>query len=265
MPMQALEHFDAAMARADHLMQLYDILRDSRARGIRSDWAKSFKAFMGWPAGEVIERVDGKDWNSMLILREAVGVDRSKFTHDYLSELLRAAIVAAVSALDRYVHDAVLQHCWSLLSRAEKDVPKELRNLAVPVLTTKRALEKQRAEPTSRPGHLVKAAIQEQLHKEHTFQKPDDISKAARMLGVTDFWGKVATEMPGPPQKAEVIEQLRQIANRRNLIVHEADLVRKTKAKQVTLRDIGRKEAEHWIDWIRHFVAAMERVVRAAV
>lgn len=262
---QAQKHFDAAIIRTDHLIRLYDILRDSRARGIRSDWGTNFKAFMGWPAGEEIERVDGKDWNSMLILREAVGIDRSQFAHEYLSELLRAAVVATVSALDRYVHDAVLEHSWSLLSRAEKDVPKALKRMTVSVLATKKALEKQRIDPKSRPGHLVKAAMQAQLHIDHTFQKPDDIVKGAKMLGIDNFWTKVATEMPNAPPKIDVINKLKVIANRRNQIVHEADLVRKTKAKQVTLRDISRSEAEEWVNWIRSFVDAMEKVVRAAV
>jgi hypothetical protein len=262
---QAKKHFDAAIGRADHLLQLYDILRDQRSRGIRSDWGKRFKAFMGWPAGEVIERVDGKDWNSMLILRAAVGIDRTQFTHDYLSELLRAAVVATVSALDRYVHDAVVEHCWSLLTRAEKDIPAELRKIAVPVVATKRALQKQRAEPTSRPGHLVKAAIQGQLHREYTFQKPEEIIRAAKMLGITDFWTKVAGKMQGPPPRAEVIDQLRRIADRRNQIVHEADLIRKTKAKQVTLRDISHRDAGSWVDWIRQFVDAMEATVQSSM
>ena len=32
--------FDAAIDRANHLLTLYDLLHDSRQRGIRSDWAR---------------------------------------------------------------------------------------------------------------------------------------------------------------------------------------------------------------------------------
>lgn len=93
---------------------------------------------MRWPDAERIVRIDGKDGNSMLILREATGLDRKRFAHDYLSELLRAAIASAVAALDRYMHDLIVDRCIKLLSRPEDDIPKELRKLAIPVLETKR-------------------------------------------------------------------------------------------------------------------------------
>ena len=259
--LKPIDSFDAAIERAAHLIQLYDLLHDSRSRAVRSDWATSFKAFMRWPAGEEIVRVDGKDRNSMLIMREAVDVDREYFAHDLVSELLRASVVASVSALDRYMHDLVLHHCWKLLSRADKDIPNELKKLTVSITATKQALKKLRADPKARPGHIIKKSIQERLHRDFTFQKPDDILKASRMLGVTDFWNSVAAEMDGEPAKKDVIDTLRTIAKRRNQIVHEADLIRKTKAKEITLRDISRTEAEEWIDWMEDFVASIDIVV----
>lgn len=115
--------FDAAMARVDHLLNLYDILHNTRTRQIRSDWATKFLDLMHWPKGEAIVRVNGKDKNSLLILRPPLQLDHTRFSHDYLSELLRSAVVATVSALDRYVHDLVLHHSWALLSRSEKAIP----------------------------------------------------------------------------------------------------------------------------------------------
>lgn len=238
---------------------------DVRSRGIRGDWAQKFKNLMHWPLAENIMRIDGKDKNSILILREVVGMDRSQSTHQYASELLRAAVVATVSALDRYLHDLVLCHSWRLLSRSEKSIPAELKKLALPVLATKRALEKRAAEPKSRPGHLVKQAIQAQLHREYTFQTPYSVLKAGRMLGVDDFWTDVAHQMAGNPAKAVVIEKLRLIVERRNQIVHEADLVRKTKAKCLTLREIRLKDVKDWIDWMDQLGGAIDQVVQGAV
>lgn len=263
--MQSLDSFDAAIERANHLIRLYDLLHDSRSRGIRSDWASSFKSLMHWPAGETIVRVDGRDRDSVLILRESVGIDREHFAHDYVAELLRGAVVASISALDRYLHDLVLQHCWKLLSKPESQIPNELKKIAVSVTATKRALQLLRKDPKARPGHIVKKAIQERLHRDYTFQKPDDVLKAAKMLGVLNFWQAVADEMPGAPPKGDVISYLRNIAKRRNQIVHEADLVLKTKAKEITLRDISRTDAGEWVDWITEFVNAIDRVVAHAM
>jgi hypothetical protein len=263
--MKPKDGFDAAMERVNHLLRLYDVLHNIRSRKIRKDWAANFLNLMRWPKDEAIVRIDGKERQSLLILRPSLGLDHTRFTHDYLSELLRSAVVATASALDRYIHDLVLHHSWALLQQHEDSIPPELKKLTLPVLATKYALEKLRADPQARPGHLVKAALQEHLHRDHTFQRPDDLARAARMLGVEDFWAKIAKLMPGTPAKGDVVEKLRVIAARRNQIVHEADIVRKMKAKKITLRDITRSTAEEWCTWTRSLVAAIDQVVAAAV
>ena len=220
---------------------------------------------MHWPVGEQLCRVDGAGGQSVLILRESVGIDNEHFSHDYVSELLRSALVAAVSAFDRYLHDLVVEHSWKLLCRPEKDVPPELKKLALPVLATKRSLERLRASATARPGNLVKKAIQEQLHREFTFQKPDSVVRAARMLGVADFWGEVGRRMPSRPSREDVINRLKRIADRRNQIVHEADVVLRTKAQQINLRDIRAAETQDAVDWIKQLAAAIDEVVGRAV
>ena len=96
--MKAKSSFNAAFERANHFLKLYELLRDTRVRGVRQDWAKKFNSLMQWPQQEKIVRVDGKQKRSILILREELQIDRDQFAHDYLSELLRAAIVAAVGA-----------------------------------------------------------------------------------------------------------------------------------------------------------------------
>ena len=219
---------------------------------------------MHWPTGEAIVRVDGKDKQSLLILRPSLGLDHTNFTHDYLSELLRSAVVATVSALDRYVHDLVLQHAWALLRKPEAKIPPELKKLSLPVLATKRALAKLRDDANARPGHLIKAALQERLHRD-TFQRPDDLVKAAKMLGVKGFWDKVAQAMPGTAGGQAVKDKLQDIAKRRNQIVHEADIYRKTKAKKITLRDISKADADNWCVWTRQLVSAIDQVVGTAI
>jgi hypothetical protein len=263
--MKPKNNFDVAMERADHLLRLYALLHDTRVRKVRADWAAKLTALMHWPRGEKIVRVDGKGRNSILLLREAAGVDRDKFTHEYLSELLRAAVVAIVSALDRYMHDLVVHYSWSLLSKTEQKIPKELKKLRIPVLSARYAVDKIRGAAKARPGVLVKEAIRNQLHREFTFQKPDDVQKAALMLGVEDFWGKVAEAMPGALRKADVKENLRQIADRRNQIVHEADLVRKARAKSTTMREITLNTALNWASWMQDFVTAVDAVVASTV
>lgn len=255
--------FDSAMLRAEHLLKLYELLHDHRQRGVRKDWAKKFNTLMHWNASEKITRIDGKGKTSVLIIREAAGVDRQQFAHDFVCELLRSGLVASVSALDRYIHDCVVERSWKLLNRPEASIPTELKKMSLPVLETRRALDRLRRAPKSRPGNLIKKAIQDHLHLEHTFQNPDTIGHAAKMLGVKDFWSDVAKEM-GTGSKAQVISTLREISRRRNQIVHEADILRSTRPKKPLLRQLTESDAKRWITWIRSLGEAIDRVFAKA-
>ena len=260
MAITSKDTFDFAYKRAKHYLALYNIVHNSRQRAARSDWLENFKRFMHWPLGDDIVRIDGKDGKSLLILKEELGIDRELFAHDYASELLRSAIVAAISALDRYMHDYVVEKSWSLLNRPENDIPKELKKIKIPVLATKKALEKIRKDHNSRPGSLIKKQIQDVIHREFTFQKKDDIQKGARMLGIEDFWGKVAEKMPDSPSKMDVQSKLTKVAKRRNQIVHESDIFLKISAKKISQREIKYLEAEEYVKWVGHFVSAMDQV-----
>jgi HEPN superfamily RiboL-PSP-like protein len=261
MAIRAKDAFDHAMERTEHFLTLYDVLHDTRQRNVRSDWADSFKELMNWPDSETFVRIDGQDKNSILILRESLGIDRSHFAHDYLSELLRSAIVTSVSALDRYFHDLIVHYCWKLLNRNEEDIPNKLKGLKIPLLAVKKALKKQKEKSNSRPGHIVKEKIQEILHRDYTFQNPDNLSDAASLLGIEKFWVKVSRVMSGNVSAEEAKDKLRGIAKRRNQIVHEADLILKTKAKEITLREININEVDGIKIWVEEFIEAVEKIV----
>jgi len=215
---------------------------------------------MGWPVGEEIERIDGRNKQSILILRAELGVSREKFGHEYCSELLRSAIASSVSALDRYLHDALVHRCITLLRRRDEDIPRKLKELRLPVLTTKKALEKLRADANSRPGAILKKEIQDVLHKEHTFQNPHGIETCASMLGISSLWTVVAREMPGRRSGATTKDELRRITRRRNQIVHESDLILQTSASRVKSRPITRSEAVEAVKFVKDFVQAFETV-----
>lgn len=258
MPISAKDGFNSAMDRANHLLILYAILHNTRTRVVRNDWAKTFKQHMQWPLSEQIVRVDGE--NSLLILRESAGIDGTHFAHDYLSELLRATIVAAVSALDRYMHDMVVERSLDLLRLPEEDIPKELRKLAVPILSAKKALEHLRKDSKSKPGNILKQAIQAALHEDYTFQSSSSIEKGAKMLGIKDFWGEIVKHLPNKPIKGDVQKKLKEITTRRNQIGHEADLILKTSAKKITVREIKLETTKEYVSWIRDFVSAINEV-----
>lgn len=256
--------FDAAIERANHLLKLYELICDTRKRNVRSDWASSFKTLMHWPAGETIVRVDGKGKQSVLVFREACNIDREHLAHSYLSELLRNAVVASVSALDRFLHDLIVKHSWKLLSQKEQDIPRDLMNFELSALDARKALEQLRKNSKARPGNLIKTAIQRKLHRNHTFQSADSVVRATKLLGVQNFWGKVAKEMPSRPTAEEAKATLEAITKRRNQIVHEADLV-VTSRHQPRLRAMTYAEARERVEWMGQFGTAVDSVVAKSI
>lgn len=262
MPITPIDTFNHAISRADHFLTLYDVLHNSRQRGIRTDWRRRFNKFMGWPTGEAIERIDGKDKNSILILRETIGVSREKFTHDYCSELLRSAIASSVSALDRYLHDAVVSQCLILLSKREAEIPKKLKTLRLPVLTTRKALEKLRKEPKSRPGAILKKEIQTLLHREHTFQSTHGIEACAGMLGLKKVWSELGKNLPTKRSGKALREALDKVVKRRHQIVHESDLILQVSASRINARAISRREAVEATKLVKDVVVAFEEVLK---
>ena len=253
--------FDAALARPRHLLALYDVLHDSRKRSARKDWKRSFCNVMHWPVTEDILRIDGANGNSMLVLRESVNMSRQSFTHHYLSELLRGAITASVSALDKYIHDQIVNRSPILLKLPEDQIPSELRKLKLPALTVKRSLEKLKKDSKSRPSSILKKDMQEMLQRDETFQSVSGVEKGARILGLKDFWRSMVTEIGEYSNPGALKEDLSKITRRRNQIVHEADTVPQQKAQSVKLREISRADAEFSIEFIDKFVNAMDIII----
>lgn len=260
MALEPLDLFDHAMKRADHFLDLYDLVHDARQRGIRSDWRKSFLEMMRWPKTESIVRIDGKDNKSMLILRESANLSRESFTHDYASELLRGAVSASVSALDRYIHEIVVKYFLRILSLPKAEQSKEFQSISLPVNAVKSAVDKLRADPDARPGGIIKEAVRKVLHRDFTFQSASGLQKAATMLGVKDFWRKVSAKKNG--QASLVIQnRINEIVRRRNQIVHESDLIIQQRARHIKMRDISKQQALDIVLDVKSLVRAIDQVV----
>lgn len=255
-----IKTFSIASQRSKHFLLLYKILKNNRARSVRADWATKFKTLMRWPARENFVRIDGHEGNSMLILRDSVGVTPEYFNHDLLSELLRASVVSSVSALDRYMHDLIMGKIWGLMGKSESELTSSLKKVSIPAYEVKKAIAQIRKDENSRPGGKIKKVIQDVLHKEYTFQSAEKIFEGSRILGIDDFWTEVAKKMPGNPPKKEVIDHLRSITKRRNQIVHEADLPRSIRSRGTKFREIKFKYAEETVEWMAQFVKAIDEV-----
>ena len=130
------------------------------------------------------------------------------------TDLLRTQIVMAVSALDHYIHELT---CLGML-----EVFDGKRQSTDAFLRFQVTIE---AAMTGLTGLSGNTWFETEIRKRHghlTFQHPDRIADAVRRFSPCHLWPSVASQMGVTVQ--EVRGSLRLIVDRRNKIVHEADL-----------------------------------------
>jgi len=137
-------------------------------------------------------------------------------------EILRAEWAARVSALELYIHEIVAQNIADIISGSR---PQPAGFSKFQISTASLLLVK------SNPSGLQSALdleVRSRLER-WTFQYPADIADGIRLISDVELWNEVAlsdgaTEQTKVGHAKTIKNQLTQIVNRRNKIVHEADL-----------------------------------------
>jgi hypothetical protein len=131
-----------------------------------------------------------------------------------ITDILRAALVAGVSSLDHYVHEKVRTMMLGIYASANPGTDAYGR-FTVALSSVETAF----LNPGS--SDWLDGEIRRQ-HALLSFQKPDKIADAVRMISPVKLWEEVGTAMTMPP--ADVKRELTLIVDRRNQIAHEADV-----------------------------------------
>lgn len=168
------------------------------------------------------------------------------------------ALVMGVAALDTYMHAVVrtsLPNSHGALPKAIARLDLSFSELAQLADNTVAA---QRANRTSRPWVQVKNALHRKLLKV-TFQSYDDVGGAMAMAGVKKGWTKVAGQMACTAD--DIKTRLGRIVHRRNQIVHEGDLRRLVRPRQVEHNDIDGAEVQADLDWLEQLIGAIDAIL----
>ena len=131
-----------------------------------------------------------------------------------LTDLLRAQIVMIVSALDHYIHEITRVGMLEVYDGTRPQTTAFLR-FQVTMDAAMKGISK------SSENEWLDIEIR-QKHGYQAFQHPDKIAKAVQLFSSCELWRVVALELNLTDQ--DVKNRLRAIINRRNQIVHEADL-----------------------------------------
>ena len=131
-----------------------------------------------------------------------------------LSDILRSELVMAVSALDCYIHEIVRIGMLKIYRGIRPETSAFLR-FQISLESVRQAV----SAPTS--DNWLENEIRER-HGWRSFQQADHIAEAIRLISDISLWEQVSSHLGMPAQ--DVRQQLNLIVDRRNKIVHEADM-----------------------------------------
>jgi len=159
-----------------------------------------------------------------------------------LSDILRAELVLSVSALDHYVHEVVRLGMIESY-RGTRQKTQQFLDFQVSLSSALAAVSGGEAwidnEVRVRNGY-------------RSFQTPDNIASAIRLISGIRLWDQVAQIMGRPAR--EIRDTLSVVVDRRNKIAHEADM---NPSPYVQRYPIDKHEVSAAVDFIERVVMAI--------
>ena len=143
-----------------------------------------------------------------------------------LSEILRAEIVLAVSALDHFISD-ILHIGLVKTFEEEKPLTTAFSKFQVDMKTLVKIVN----EPSQKEKSLILGEYIRKFNEGNSYQKPSNIANSLKLLGVNELWNKLS----GPlsiKNPDEIQKELENIVTQRHKIAHEADFDHLTQKKR---------------------------------
>jgi hypothetical protein len=164
-----------------------------------------------------------------------------------LTDLYRAALVLGVSALDHFVHEFV--------RLGMLEVHRGTRATTDAHLSFKVPLSAAREAVTTHPhDDWLDEAVRE-AHSWLSFQQPDKIADAIRLVSPAKLWEEVGAHLGSQPKQVKL--QLTAIVDRRNKIAHEADLDPTNPGERWPIDEVLVREALTYIDKVADAINAV--------
>ena len=132
-----------------------------------------------------------------------------------LSDILRASLVLAVSALDYYIHEVVRIGMLEI-HRGQRPEPPAFSGFQISLGNARAGIN---------AGQNIDSWLEDEIRQRHSyksFQQPNAIADAVRLICDKKLWEEVSINI-GRPAK-DIKKELSRIIDRRNKIAHEADI-----------------------------------------
>lgn len=164
------------------------------------------------------------------------------------SQLLRSEYALIISSFDKYVHDVVREKLlYNFFNKnIEPDNPLEFS-----IFEVKNIID----EPNQINRELLLDGYIHKAISKSSFQSPKSMEYALSLIGLKNIWAQLALIMGQPA--SGIREQLAIYINRRNKIVHEADIDPATN----TFANIDLNSVNSCNIFMNNLVAAIEKIL----
>ncbi|MGW5880295.1 hypothetical protein ACWFMI_27495 [Nocardiopsis terrae] len=145
------------------------------------------------------------------------GVNYGDLAAAHPEDLYRAAWSQAVSALDHWLHEEVLEHAVALVRSEERPLPERLAKLRMPFATVEQMTD-------NSVGSVFAEFIAEEIRRD-TYQRSKGVSEGLRLithLNAQQIWERIAEGLGVTAAAAR--DRQDRVVDRRNRIAHQADL-----------------------------------------
>ncbi|MET9779519.1 hypothetical protein ABZY32_00455 [Nocardiopsis alba] len=146
-------------------------------------------------------------------------------------DLYRAAWSQAVSALDHWLHQEVLEHAVALVRSPERPLPDRLAKLKMPFSTVEQMAD-------NSVDSVFAEFIEEEIRRD-TYQRSKGIGEGLRLithLNAQQIWERIAEGLG--TNAAAARDRQDKIVDRRNRIAHQADLDRDGRRTPMTADEV---------------------------
>jgi len=247
--------FNEGIKPAETLLCLYEELVTSNERAIRPEWENRFLAtkLTSWPKTTNLWRSYSKDKNILIVGTCSSRLTHKSFEQDTMTLFLHSAIVAAVAAVDKILHEALSLHFVKLAKTGKLDTLAQLPPSKVYEIATRARTRKGKGGKTkSRSGDSIKEGVIEQIYKD-TYLDSRHIEKICDSFGQTNVFYKSGQTFPEKFTAKQMKTKWGRIYHIRNIIAHECGMERKLRTKKITYISLTHKQASDAIAFCKKF------------
>jgi hypothetical protein len=205
--------FNDNIADAHRLVQLANILKNTRTKRMRSERRSKIGSALGFPKKRH-DDIDGVESDDVfVVLKPGTMLTRDDF--DSHPSLLRQAVVAACAALETYVSDMAEDRVREILRNRDEDWPDRLGKIPMTLSDWKKV-----ESYKYRWRGITEVVIAPYLREESS-TSASKIGQLLSLCGVEKPLRKIDTERGAPRGTTET--ELNALAERRNRIAHSGD------------------------------------------